>query len=606
MTLALMALLLPHVAHAGSAKASSEYVDSDRTRHGAALAVDGLMSTGWAEGEPGLPEAGEAWLELNLDRETDVKSVSIWPGNLTQGDKSYREYSRPKVLTVVLDDGSEEPPQKQVRLLDEVQRLDVEVEGTTKKVKILIDEAYEGFVFTDLFISEVAVNFSAGDTPGALDKLVEWQKSSAGQKAMEKSREEVIALFDRIDAAEFGDRDALAEIVDRAADGAPYLRSRVTSLVPVGYRVQALPPEEVAIEALLKLKDANGISGLQAAAFRTTGRTSVKYQRQVEYFYAYQDLIGGGSRNVPYWGQTGWEEGALRSFDEPLDVQVDSFGSVYVADTGNHRVQRYTIEGRPDRVWGKEPGITDKWFDDRRTFYVAGSEPSTDAGAFIHPVAIAIIPGKDGDGFAVLDAVGRIQVFDLDGNLQISWEIISQWNIQPGVGGEGYLMFAKNKLIAIWQNEAIVYSLDAEELARWEIEDGTPNGAVALKNGKLALIFGPELVMYSADGFRHGSLLGDELGDGFENWDVAVDDRGKLWAVTDTGTLIKYKKPGKVDFELDVAKDYSLKAIRLAVFDDMVFITDRDKVMAIDALELKAEKEAEEARAAEEAAAAAE
>ena len=40
-------------------------------------------------------------------------------------------------------------------------------------------------------------------------------------------------------------------------DGAPFLRRQVQSLVPMGYRVQALQPDTVAIEALLKLKDSN-------------------------------------------------------------------------------------------------------------------------------------------------------------------------------------------------------------------------------------------------------------------------------------------------------------------------------------------------------------
>ena len=48
------------------------------------------------------------------------------------------------------------------------------------------------------------------------------------------------------------------------------------------------------------------------------------------------ELIGGGDRNITFWGQEGWEEGALRGFGEPLSIEVDQFGDLYIADVGNH------------------------------------------------------------------------------------------------------------------------------------------------------------------------------------------------------------------------------------------------------------------------------
>ena len=82
--------------------------------------------------------------------------------------------------------------------------------------------------------------------------------------------------------------------------------------------------------------------------------------------------------------------------------------------------------------------------------------------------------------------------------------------------------------------------------------------------------------------------------------DVTLDDRKKLWAVTDTGWAIKYKKPGKVDWKVRIS-DVDLVRPRIAVLDNFVYVVERDRVIKVDALELKrkAELAAEEAAAGE-------
>lgn len=62
-------------------------------------------------------------------------------------------------------------------------------------------------------------------------------------------------------------------------------------------------------------------------------------------------------RFVTSWGGTGSEPG---KFDEPFDVACDPTGrTVYVADTMNHRIQQFTVSGANVtyvRRWGKEGG----------------------------------------------------------------------------------------------------------------------------------------------------------------------------------------------------------------------------------------------------------
>ena len=596
------ALAMAGSAQAGWVKASSELKDDDGAKHGASLAFDGLLQTGWAEGEVGSGDG--SWVEVHLDSVTDVHSVSIWPGNLTKGERSIKEYGRPQNVTITLSGGGEEVTVEE-RLPDLAkvgpQRIDIPIVGKAKTVRVTIDTALEGYVFPDTYLAEVAVNFVMGHVPSQVSALDGWLTSAAGEKAKTSSKDEVVGLFEKISGEQFGDSESLAVLMDWAADGAPYLRDRVSRTVPYGYRVQAIPPDPVAVDALLKLKDSNAIPAIEMASLRLHGDKAVALAQKAEMFHAYQEMVSGGRRNIQAWGTEGWERGALRGFGEPLAVQVDRFGDVYVADLANHRVQRFGSErGTVDQVWGSpEPDITNVWVEGNRPFYAAGAAPGKGGGQFQLPLDIAMIPGKDGDGFVVLDGTGRVQVFDETGDPLISWDVRSDNRIDAGVGGEAYVEYAKGEIVVIWVDEAFVYSVEGEELSNWVVEDGVPNGTMVFKNGKIGMVFGNQLVMYSTDGFRHGGLLGDELGVGFEAMDATVDEKGKLWIVTDTGWVHKYKRPGKIHYKVPVA-DFSLKLPRIAAYNDYVYVTERDRILALDALETKSRLEAEaEAAAAE-------
>ncbi|MBN2797653.1 MAG: discoidin domain-containing protein [Deltaproteobacteria bacterium] len=583
--------LLPAVALAGPPKASSELRDSEGERHPAALAFDGLLETGWAEGDDGAGEG--SWVELSLDRPTEITSVSIWPGNLSQGKRSLKECGRPRALKVTVGEG--DGAVEKIVVLEDLAEvgptrvdvvLDAPVEART--VRVSVEQAFEGYVFNDTYLAEVAVNFAKGDPGKAAERLIAWAEGPAGVKAAAKNREEIIAKFETLSASELGDSEVLAGIMDQAADGAPYLRERVASLVPAGFRVHALPPDEVSVSALLKLKDANAIPALEMAATRLLGAEAAALSDKVDYFYAYQELIGGGDRNLPYWGQTGWEPGALRGFGEPLPLEVDRAGTLYIADLANHRVQRFSGEGRSLGSWGgQEPEVSNAWITGSRRWYVGGAAASERAGGFTLPVDVEVIPGKDADRFAVLDGKGRVQLLDDEGRPEISWSILGARPLDEGLGGQAYLELVKGNLAVIWRDQVTVFTQQGEEVGAFELADGTPSGAEALKNGKLLLLYGPEMILYSLDGFRHGRLNGDELGLGFEDWDLTLDEDGKLWAVTDNGMAVKYKKPGKVDLAIQFT-DRSLEKPRIAVFDDIVYIVEGDHITRVDTLELLA------------------
>ncbi len=563
--------------------------------HAASLAFDGNLATSWAEAEDGPGAA--SWLELRMDRLTDVVSVSVWPGDLSQGWRSARASARPRTLTVTLGGGSGPDVKQQVRLEDigvtGPQRVDVPIRGRARTVRITIDEAIEGVVDPDtLHIAEVALNFTEGEPHPWVSKIYTWMGGEEGVAPRRDNLAEIEAL--KAKAAGGGDdaRGALLDLMDQAGDGAPYVRRWVSRYVPRGYFVHAIPPNQAAIDALLELRDPNAIPALERASLRVTGHAQARLAQQVEMFYAYQDLIGGPASNVPAWGRSGWSRGELRGFGEPLPVAVDQLGKVYVADVGNSRVQRFGATGGVERVYGaSEADISGAWFPSDRKWYVTGSRPGTERGQLHLPLDVELLRGKTEDQLAVLDAMGRVQVFGPDGDVRVSFKApVVNLRILSGVGGQAYLVGTKKHLVVVWGNNAWVYTLDGEEVNGWPINDGVPSAAVALKNGKLALAFDQTLVAYGTDGFRLGSILGETLPSGFEGWDVSLDPAGRLWVVTDTGWAIKYKKPGKIDYQVRLDED-GFTLPRFAVRDDVLYVTDGDRVRVFDALEIKAKAE---------------
>jgi hypothetical protein len=570
-----------------AAKASASSVHQDENgKHPAEAAFDGLLASGWGEGQDGAGKG--SWLELDMRAAAEIKSLSLWPGNLSEGKKSYREYSRPHTISLWVDGKQVGNP---IRVLDEMQRLDLPVGLTGRVVRVTVDEVYEGFVYSDCYIAEVAVNYVESTGAAQVD-LDAWRASPAGQEAHAAYLAELNAEYKACKAAEFGAPLSLAWIMDAAGDGAPYLREQVVKQVPMGRRAQAITYDRDAIDTLRKLKDANSIPALEMAKLRAVARDRAWLDELVEIFYAYQDLIGGPNPNVPYWGETGWGEGAMQSFDEPLTIDVDRFGSVYVADTGNNRVQRFADNGRPDRVWGGAAGITNTWFARGRPWYVSGSEPGDGPGQFHNPIAVTLIPEKEYDVIAILDARGRVQLFDPDGHQLIGWQLNTVKEVEPGLGGEGHMAWLPSKglLYVFFGEEVIGFDRHGQEIVRFEIREGAPNDVLVYR-GKFLLVYRDQIVRYEADGFRDRVMMDmDDFDAGFEDVDAALDETGALWVVTDTGRAFKFKRPGKLEFQVDIS-EYSLEHPRFCVREGLIHATDRDKIIVIDALQAKLDQD---------------
>jgi hypothetical protein len=109
---------------------------------------------------------------------------------------------------------------------------------------------------------------------------------------------------------------------------------------------------------------------------------------------------------------------------------------------------------------------------------------------------------------------------------------------------------------------------------------------------------GQQALTWSADGFRYGVEFGTEvLGAAFEGADLTFDEEGRMWILTDGGWLYAFKKPGKVDWKVQVS-DVELVHPRVAVAGGVAWFTDRDRIVRVDALQ----KHAAEVQAAQDAA----
>jgi uncharacterized protein (TIGR03663 family) len=110
---------------------------------------------------------------------------------------------------------------------------------------------------------------------------------------------------------------------------------------------------------------------------------------------------------VAVWGGQGVGEGL---FSYPRNVAIAPDGSVYVADSGNHRIQKFTAKGEFVTMWGH----VCKMYEGQE-----GCQEPDGAGGFMEPWDVEV----DVDGFVyVADTWNhRIQKFDADGNFVTSW-----------------------------------------------------------------------------------------------------------------------------------------------------------------------------------------
>ena len=134
------------------------------------------------------------------------------------------------------------------------------------------------------------------------------------------------------------------------------------------------------------------------------------------------------------WGKFGfaWRGAELGKFDVPWGLATDSEGNLYVSDTSNARIQKFTSDGTALLKWGRDGS-----FD----------------GAFFFPRGVAV--DFVGNIFVADESNNRIQKFDARGSFLAKWgregagpgQFKSPWGIACDALGNVYVVDTGNHRI---------------------------------------------------------------------------------------------------------------------------------------------------------------
>jgi DNA-binding beta-propeller fold protein YncE len=204
---------------------------------------------------------------------------------------------------------------------------------------------------------------------------------------------------------------------------------------------------------------------------------------------------------VAAWGRQSTietEGGVVQGFNEPWDVAVGG-ADVYVADTWNHRVQRLDAEGKLVDAWG--------------LFGQYGPGDAGGQGALYGPRGIVL--GPDGRVYVADTGNKRVQVFDPDGQFAFQWGgggVLEGYLDEPvglAVGPNGAPPSAASIYVAdTWNRRVQVFDADGTFLRQWSIA-GWDTG---LPDEKPYLAVDAEGYVYVTDPGHYRVLVFDDVG----------------------------------------------------------------------------------------------
>jgi predicted membrane-bound mannosyltransferase/DNA-binding beta-propeller fold protein YncE len=230
------------------------------------------------------------------------------------------------------------------------------------------------------------------------------------------------------------------------------------------------------------------------------------------------------------------------TFNEPWDVAVGKDGSVYVSDTWNHRVQKFTADGQFVKMWG---------------YFGQGEAPE----AFWGPRGLAI--DKDGRLYVMDTGNKRVVIFDPDGNFiaQFGTAGFDKGQFDEPVGiavandGSVYITDTWNQRVQVLvpsENGTVYTAVRTWDITGWEGQslENKPFIAVSPVSGNVfvtdperprVLEFDPQGTFIRGWGDYSTGTDGFGLASG-----VAVAPDGSVWVSDGSNNLLlKFQDPDK-------------------------------------------------------------